>query len=684
MSIQRKIISLLVTLVVLLVLCSSLLQWIESRSLKKQMDAASAHISKNSQESIEKELLELTSSMSNHIVSLEEQVEKAMLNAAYTLQQIDAARTLNSQDLAAIAKQTGMTDLYMTDSQGVFTHSTEQASIGMNLFSFNEQYRSVLNGKTAVIAEPLILKQETMEIFKFMIIPRLDGRGVMEAALNADIFESSLKTYMHEENGVKGIYLISPGGLVLTENAGDGETPAWKKGDTIANENIQAVLQSEKPVLHADRQKADIYYPVMKNGQAAYVLFAQIDTAPYFLNASISEQTLKEVEQSMKDNIVQSVISTILIAALFSVFFIFMIRRMLNPLRDMADQSEKMAAGDLRTKEAILHSGDEIGRLSASFGKTTEHLRHVISQIAMHTEQVAASSEQLTANAEEMSSSSEQIFSTVHNVASFTEQQVQSVEEMTRTVSDMSNGVAQIASRSEQMLHSAGESLAKSEDGSTSIQTAVTQMNTIQETVHETAALIEELGSRSYEIGKFTDVITAIASQTNLLALNAAIEAARAGEHGRGFAIVAEEVRTLAEQSSESAAQINQLIAATQAEIARSVQSMKRVINEVAEGIESVHHSGQSFSSIQSAARDVSHHIEAVSASVKQLAVGTDHVYEVIELVKHNSHETAAGTKQVSASTEDQLAAMQEISSSSASLASMAEELQALTSTFKV
>lgn len=684
MSIQRKIISLLVLLIFILVTASSLLQWIESRSLKKEMDAASAHINKNSHKSVEEELTELTANISNHLVSLEEQVDKTMLNAAYTLQQMDTSRRLTNEDLEAIANQTGMTDLYLADRQGVFTQSTEEASLGLNLFSFNETYRSVLDGKTQVIAEPLILKQETMEIFKFMIVPRADGRGVLEAAMNADIFKASLKTYIHKGNGIKGIYMISPDGLVLTGNTAEGEKPLWKQGDTIQNDNIGAVLKSGKPQLRVNQQKANIFYPVMKNGKATYVLSAQIDTAPYFANASIAEKTLSEIEQSLRDNIVQSIVSTILIASLFSAVFIWIVRRTLKPLRDMAEQSERIAAGDLQTGGTVLHSKDEIGRLSASFNKMTGQLRHVITQISTHTEQVAASSEELTANAEEMSSASEQISSTVASVAAASDEQRQSVEDMARAVEDMSAGVGQIAERSEQMMHSAGESLSKSQEGSTSIQTAVTQMHTIQETVHETASVIEGLGRRSQEIGTFTEVITTIAGQTNMLALNAAIEAARAGEQGKGFAVVAEEVRTLAEQSSESATRINGLIAATQAEITRSVQSMKRVIGEVAAGIESVHHSGESFQSIHAAAREVSGHIEAVSASVKQVQSGTEQVQEVIRLVTSHSHETAASTQQISSSTEDQMAAMQEISSSSASLATMAEELQALISTFKV
>ncbi|WP_052712160.1 methyl-accepting chemotaxis protein [Domibacillus indicus] len=684
MTIQRKIILLLVLFSVLLTASSSALQWMEARILKKEMDAAAVDMNENSQKSVEEELVKLALNISNHLLSLEDQVDDTMLNAAYTLQQIDASKNITAADLESIAKQTGMTDLYITDRTGAFTQTTESASAGLNLFSFDEKYRSLVTGESTIITEPLKLKQETLEIFKFILIPRLNGEGVIETALNADLLETSLKKYIQDGNGIEAIYLVNRDGLVLTETSRENESSDWKKGETVESKEIQSVFADGKPQFIMSGNKAELYYPIVKNEESVYVLSVQIDTAPYFLNASIAEQALTDAEQTLTSGIIQSIIISAVIAAICAVLFVLIIRKSLKPLKVIAAQAEKIASGDLRVKELSIKSKDEIGQAAASFTKMTENLRQLLTQVSLHTEQVAASSEQLTANAEEMSSASEQIASTVQNVASATGHQVQSVDEMTRTIEEMSSGIQHIADRSDHMSVSAEQSLRKSAEGNKSIQTAVNQMNSIQDTVHQTAALIEGLSERSSQIGGFAGVITQIASQTNLLALNAAIEAARAGQHGNGFAVVAEEVRKLAEQSSESADQINQLITLTQTEIARSVESMKQVTGEVSQGIDTVYHSGLSFEEIEKAATEVSSHIQAVSSAAKQLALGTHRVNEVIEAVKRSSYETAASTHLVSSSTEDQLAAMQEISSSSASLSSMAEELQVLTGKFKM
>lgn len=684
MSIQQKIISLLLLFIVCLTASSGILQWLEAKSLQEEMADSAAVMQENAQKSVEEDVTALTANIASHLLSLESQVDDTMMNAAYTLQQIDAARPVTNEDLVQIAEQTGMADLYITDRSGTFTRSTESASLGLNLFSFDEKYRTVLTDEKAIIREPLKLKQETMEIFKFMVMPRLNGEGVIETAMNADLFEEALEKYIGEGNGIEAIYLMNRDGLVLTETLSANQASKWKKGEKTDNPAVQTAFESGEPQLHFENDRAEMYYPVSENNTANYVLSVHINTAPHFLNASIANETLEDVQQSISASNIQSILTTLFIAALFTCFFIWIIRKMVKPLKEIAVQAEKMAEGDLRAHTLSMTSKDEIGQAAGAFQKMNQNLRQLINQISIHTEQVAASSEQLTANADQMAGASEQIAQTVYRVASATDQQVQSVHDMNRTMEEMADGVQQIANRSEQMSASAGQSLTKSAEGNTSIQTAARQMNSIQDTVQQTASIISGLGERSSQIGKFTQVITQIAAQTNLLALNAAIEAAHAGDQGKGFAVVAQEVRHLAEQSSESAEQIQQLITSTQSEIARSVDSMKKVTKEVAEGIATVHHSGLSFTDIQTAAKEVSHHIEVVAASVKQLTKGTEQVGAVIQLVKRNSEETASGTIQVSSSTEDQLAAMQEISASSASLASMAEELKTLTASFKI
>jgi methyl-accepting chemotaxis protein len=209
-------------------------------------------------------------------------------------------------------------------------------------------------------------------------------------------------------------------------------------------------------------------------------------------------------------------------------------------------------------------------------------------------------------------------------------------------------------------------------------------MSSISNTVNDLAKVIKGLGDRSQEIGQIVEVITGIAQQTNLLALNAAIEAARAGEHGRGFAVVADEVRKLAEQSAESAQQITNLIGTIQADTSTAVNVMDSTIQEVSSGIGVVNTAGEAFNRIENLINTVAKQIQEVSAASQQMSVGAMQVVKAIDEISDVSEKTAAGTQNVSAAAQEQLASMEEISASSSSLSKMATELQTLVSRFKV
>lgn len=318
------------------------------------------------------------------------------------------------------------------------------------------------------------------------------------------------------------------------------------------------------------------------------------------------------------------------------------------------------------------------------FRKMLRNVHHLIRQVNTSADQVAFSAEELTSSADIASKATEHIAFTIEKVAVGTENQVRSVEKSSKATNEMSAGVQQIAVIAGHVSNASIIASEKAAQGNTAIQTAVQKINSISVTVNGLAETVKGLGARSNDIGQITEAITDIAEQTNILALNAAIEAARAGQHGSGFAVVAGEVRRLAELSARASQEIAQLIANIQEETSKVVQTMENATTEVEEGIGVVNSAGESFEEIQRSVKEVAVQIEEVSSSVLQVSVGTEQVVQSIWLIAQVAEETASGSQSVSASAEEQLASMEDISSSASSLSGMADRLRMLIGKFNV
>lgn len=397
--------------------------------------------------------------------------------------------------------------------------------------------------------------------------------------------------------------------------------------------------------------------------------------------------TSKKLNETSKSFAAQASLITSLVIllaiVLFGVIGWFISRMIVNPIKKLQALMKQAGDGDL-TVQGDYRSKDEVGQLNVSFNDMISTLRTILQQVTNTSELVAASSEELTANSEETTKATEMIAHTMEEMANGSTQQIQSVEETVIIVKEVSAGVTQIASNARLVEITANEASEKAVLGNEAIGQAISQMKSINHTVNGLSGVVRGLGEKSNEIGQIIESITNIASQTNLLALNAAIEAARAGEQGRGFAVVADEVRKLAEESAKSAQQIASLISSIQGQTHEAVQSMDQATEEVDTGITVVNKAGESFQQIQHSVSQVANEIQEVSIAIEQISKSTDQIVSNVDVIADVSETVSAGTQNVSAASEEQLASMEEIASSSSALSQMAEDLQVMINKFKL
>ncbi len=329
-------------------------------------------------------------------------------------------------------------------------------------------------------------------------------------------------------------------------------------------------------------------------------------------------------------------------------------------------------------------NSDEIQTLGAWFNKLADSFQEVVGKVSSVTSDLSASSQEMSASSQEMSASAEEIGAAIQQVASGAQEQSAQIDETTENVNDLANQIENVENMSKEMDEQSDSVMDNIEDGNEAIDFSIKQVSEVKTQTQEVAESINRLGELSQEIGNIVDLINGISEQTNLLALNAAIEAARAGESGRGFSVVADEIRELAEESSEATEQISDLITEIQEDVKDSVKQMHQTEETVNESVDAIQKTDKSFDSINQAAEKLSQLIENIAQRAQQMEKNSEEVRTAIAEIASVSEEASGNAEEVAASSQQQASSTQEIVNASEELARMAEELSNTVKHFKI
>ncbi|KAF0180696.1 MAG: methyl-accepting chemotaxis protein [Nitrospirae bacterium] len=476
------------------------------------------------------------------------------------------------------------------------------------------------------------------------------ARSVRNAIITEDPQTAQRELDRITEASKKAVDIIDKLEKSITSDKGKQLLADMKTKRAAYREELAKTIQLIKD--NKKKEAGQSLFAGLRTTQQAY--FASLEALIKFhaqLMEDDSQQAASEVKQAQ-----MIIVGLLAVSVVFAIAVtLLIIRSIAGPLSEGVSVANRLAAGDLTATVSVKYN-DEVGKLMAAMDVMVKSLRELIGKIKYAADNMASGSEQLSASAEQISRGIGEQSSRSSQIATAT-------EEMSQTVIDVAKNTADIARIS-------SDTYSQAKDGEAIVNKSVGEVQAIASTVAESSEVMQRLGNSSKEIGNIVEVINDIADQTNLLALNAAIEAARAGEQGRGFAVVADEVRKLAERTSQATSQIGKMIRSIQDEVGNAVASMNNATAKVETGVQFSRKAGESLGTIVSS-------ISSLQSMVQQIASATEEMSSVSETVSSDIQNIAEGSKEIASGGG-------QIAQSSSELARLASELQSVVGRFRV
>ncbi|MGL4731863.1 MAG: methyl-accepting chemotaxis protein [Clostridium sp.] len=508
---------------------------------------------------------------------------------------------------------------------------------------------------------PDALTNITMVTSTYPILDKNKFIGVATADIDLSTIQKTIQEIKVGQSGRS--FLLSSDGTYISDKDESKILKSNIKDD--ANSSLKSISNT---ILTSESGTAEFED---ENGNNI-TFFATVPETNWKLIMCIPEAELFKPLEILSLKIFIAMVIVVIFMTLGIIKFVTMLTDRVSEVNTLA---KSIANGDL-TYRIDITSNDEFGEMSNHLNTMSNNLKNVIEKVSVGLEQVVSTSEELTASANETKEAANQISISIQEVANGAEMQAASFVEASKEGEELYTSVSNISSSIDLVSDASDLAYDKALSGNKVVVSTIDHMKDINTKVSTSAKIVNSLSEKSIEIGNILSLISNIASQTNLLALNAAIEAARAGEKGKGFAVVADEIRKLAEQSSDAAKNIAQIIKEIQSEIENASESMDEGTKFVDEGVTMVVEAGNSFENILKEVKSISESMNSLSSVMDGVLTNSDVMAQSIHKSAEISTTTSANTENVASSSQEQTALMAEVSNASEQLSQMACDLQ--------